>query len=87
MKNFTISLLAFHLYSTFLEYSEKNNQEGKLLWENLAQLGEKSLPFLELKSLRHKLICYDENGNYNSPLKTQENNLWMVRIQVSQTQS
>ncbi len=57
MKNFTITLLAFHLYSTFLESSEKNNEESKLLWENLAQLGENYLPFLELKYLRHQLIC------------------------------
>ncbi|OZH52887.1 hypothetical protein AFK68_21340 [Hydrocoleum sp. CS-953] len=79
MKNFTISLLAFHLYSTFLDSSEKNNQEGKLLWENLAQLEEKYLPFPDLKYLPHQLICYDQNGNYNSVFESQENNLWMSK--------
>ena len=79
MKNFTISLLAFHLHSRFLEDSKTNHQEGKLLWENLAQLGEKSLPFLELKSLREKLICYDQNGNYNLGFKSLENNWWMTK--------
>ena len=79
MKNFTISLLAFHLHSPFLEYSEKNHQEGKLLWENLAKLGEQYLPFLKLQYLRHKLTCYDQNGNYNLDLKTQENNWWMSK--------
>ncbi len=79
MKNFTISLLAFHLHSTFLESSEKKNEEGKLLWENLAQLGENSLPFLELKYLRHQLTCYDQNGNYNSAFESQENTWWMSK--------
>lgn len=79
MKNFTISLLAFHLYSPFLESSETNDQEGKLLWENLTQLGEKSLPFLGLKYLPHQLICYDKNGNYNLDFKAYENNWWMSK--------
>ncbi len=79
MKNFTISVLAFHLYSTFLDSSEKNDEEGKLLWENLIQLEEKSLPFPDLKYLPHQLICYDQNGNYNSAFESQENNLWMSK--------
>ena len=79
MKNLTISLLAFHLCSPFLESSETNDQEGKLLWENLTQLGEKSLPFLGLKYLPHQLICYDQNGNYNLDFKTHENNWWMSK--------
>jgi len=80
MKNFTISLLAFHLHSTFLESSEKNDEEGKLLWENLIQLGENSLPFLELQYLRHQLTCYDEHGNYNSAFKSQENTWWVSKL-------
>ncbi len=79
MKNFTISLFAFHLYSTFLDSSEKNDESAKLLWENLAQLGKNSLPFQELKDLRHQLICYDQHGNYNSTLVSQENSWWMSK--------
>ena len=79
MKNFTISLLAFHLYSTFLETSEKNDESAKILWENLAQLGENSLPFTKLKNLRHQLICYDEYGKYNSHLASHQNGLWMSK--------
>ncbi len=63
MKNFTISLYAFHLRHTLTDAPNEVDADANLLWENLAKLGESSLPFSNLKDLRSKLICY-RNGNY-----------------------
>ncbi|MDJ0674864.1 MAG: hypothetical protein QNJ36_05720 [Calothrix sp. MO_167.B42] len=63
VKNFTISLYAFHLRHTFTDAADEVDPDANLLWENLAKLGESSLPFPDLKDLRAKLICY-QNGTY-----------------------
>ncbi|MDJ0532597.1 MAG: hypothetical protein QNJ70_08890 [Xenococcaceae cyanobacterium MO_207.B15] len=63
MNNFTISLYAFHLHHTLTDAPNEVDTDANLLWENLAQLGEGSLPFSGLKELRSKLICY-QNGIY-----------------------
>ncbi len=64
MKNFTISLYAFHLRHTLTDAPGEVATDANLLWENLVKLGEVSLLFLGLKELRSKLICY-QNGEYN----------------------
>jgi hypothetical protein len=71
MKNFTLSLYAFHLYHTLTDDLDKTTDDSKDLWENLVALGEKSLNFAQLKDLRSKLICYEKNefnDKYNKQL-------------------
>ena len=66
MKNFTISLYAFHLRHTLTDNPDELDKDAaSLLWENLAKLGENSLFFPGLKDLRSKLVCY-QNGRYES---------------------
>ncbi len=64
MKNFTLSLYAFHLRHPFVSEPGKPGDDASLLWENLANLGKGFLPFPELKDLRSNLICY-QNSTYN----------------------
>ena len=61
MENFTISLFAFHLCQSFANALDEVDESASLLWENLAQLGETTLPFHKLKDLRSQLICYNNN--------------------------
>ncbi|MDZ8108471.1 MAG: hypothetical protein RM338_23000 [Nostoc sp. DedQUE12a] len=63
MKNFTLSLYAFHLHDTLTELPGEVVADANLLWENLVKVGETSLTFVGLKDLRSKLICY-QNGKY-----------------------
>jgi hypothetical protein len=58
VKNFTLSLYAFHLCPTFDNTLDEVNNEAPLLWENLVKLGDEALPFHELKNLRSHLQCY-----------------------------
>ncbi|MBE9054305.1 hypothetical protein IQ243_28720 [Nostocales cyanobacterium LEGE 11386] len=60
MKNFTLSLFAFHLHHTLSEIPGEVDADAKLLWENLAKLGESSLPFVGLKDLHSK--CKDSGA-------------------------
>lgn len=64
MKNFDITLYAFHLCHTLTDAPGQVSSDASLLWENIAKLGEVLLRFPQLKDLRSKLICYDQNGNY-----------------------
>ncbi|MBE8967781.1 hypothetical protein IQ277_16420 [Nostocales cyanobacterium LEGE 12452] len=63
MKNFSLSLYAFHLRHTLTELPGEVVTDANLLWENLVKVGESSLTFVGLKDLRSKLICY-QNGEY-----------------------
>ncbi|MEH2126422.1 hypothetical protein [Nostoc sp.] len=64
MKNFSLSLYAFHLCHTLTELPGEVVADANLLWENLVKVGEGSLTFVGLKDLRSKLICY-QNGKYD----------------------
>ncbi|MEH1943091.1 MAG: hypothetical protein V7L01_23115 [Nostoc sp.] len=64
MKNFSLSLYAFHLRHTLTELPGEVVTDANLLWENLVKVGEGSLTFVGLKDLRSKLICY-QNGKYD----------------------
>ncbi|MEA5606447.1 hypothetical protein, partial [Nostoc sp. UHCC 0252] len=64
MKNFSLSLYAFHLRHTLAELPGEVVTDANLLWENLVKVGEDSLTFVGLKDLRSKLICY-QNGKYD----------------------
>ncbi|MFN6564185.1 MAG: hypothetical protein RMY28_030945 [Nostoc sp. ChiSLP01] len=61
MKNFSLSLYAFHLRHTLTELPGEVVVDASLLWENLVKVGEGSLCFVGLKDLRSKLICYQNN--------------------------
>jgi hypothetical protein len=63
MKNFSLSLYAFHLCHTLTDAPGEVTENASLLWENFSQLGETALPFPGLKDLKSKLLCYHD-GNY-----------------------
>ena len=65
MRNFTISLYAFHLRHTLTDNPDEVKADADLLWNNIAKLGKNSLLFPDLKDLPSKLVCY-QNGAYNS---------------------
>lgn len=77
MKNFSLSLYAFHLHHTFTD--ARGDVKANLLWENLAKLGEGSLPFPELKDLRSKLICY-QYGKYEPKGEEGRQTEWLSDI-------
>ena len=77
MKNFTISLYAFHLRHTLTDAPDEVDADANLLWENLAKMGESSLPFSNLKDLRSKLICY-QNGNYYPEAEKGRQTEWLT---------
>lgn len=78
MKNFTITLYAFHLRHTLVDSpDEVDSQEASILWENLIKLGENSLPFYGLKNLRSNLVCYQDD-KYDSKLEQALTNDWLT---------
>ena len=83
MKNFTISLYAFHLRNSLTDSLEEVATEAKNLWENLAELGKASLPLPELKNLRSHLICYDENDEYNYTRERDLPSEWLTKTGYS----
>jgi hypothetical protein len=64
VKNFSLSLLAFHLCQTLDEPPDRAAEGGDAIWETLVELGKNTLPFLELQKLKQQLICYDRNGQF-----------------------
>ncbi|QIR38770.1 hypothetical protein HCG51_20070 [Tolypothrix sp. PCC 7910] len=68
MKNFSLSLYAFHLRHTLTELPDEVVTDANLLWETLVKVGENSLLFIGLKDLRSKLICY-QNDKYEPKLE------------------
>jgi hypothetical protein len=79
VKNFSLSLYAFHLHHTLSEAPDEVDADASLLWENLVKLGETSLPFNELKYLRSKLICY-ENGKYEPKREQGRKTEWLTDL-------
>nr|WP_174763979.1 hypothetical protein [Anabaena sp. UHCC 0253] len=56
------------------------NADANLLWENLIKLGETSLPFMGLKDLRSKLICYN-NGKYEPKREEGRQTQWLSDVE------
>jgi len=78
VKNFTISLYAFHLRHTLTDSpDEVDFQKESLLWENLVKVGENSLPFDGLKNLRSNLVCY-QNDEYDSNFDQARPHFWLT---------
>ncbi|WP_207714024.1 hypothetical protein [Scytonema sp. UIC 10036] len=80
MKNFTISLYAFHLRHSLTDSPDEVDANANLLWENLAQLGEKSLQFPKLKNLRQNLICYQDDEKYEPKLELGRQTDWLTNL-------
>ncbi|QIZ70559.1 hypothetical protein [Oxynema aestuarii] len=62
MKNFSLSLYAFHLRQALDDPPDSVNPEADRLWESLTQLS-KVLDFPELKNLKSQLICYSPDSD------------------------
>ncbi len=77
MKNFSLSLYAFHLRDTLTELPGEVVADANILWKNLVKVGETSLPFIGLKDLRTKLICY-QNGKYQPKLEQGRKTKWLT---------
>jgi len=76
VKNFTISLYAFHLRHTLTDASNEVDANANVLWENIANLGTVNLPFSGLNNLHSKLICY-QNGNYEPQREQERQTEWL----------
>ncbi|MEA5514005.1 hypothetical protein [Nodularia sp. UHCC 0506] len=79
MKNFSLSLYAFHLRHTLTELPGEVVADANLLWENLVKVGENELPFIGLKDLRAKLICY-ENSKYEPKREQARKTEWLTDV-------
>ncbi|MEH1836326.1 MAG: hypothetical protein V7L29_30805 [Nostoc sp.] len=77
MKNFSLSLYAFHLRNTLTELPDEVVPCANLLWKNLVKVGETSLTFVGLKDLRSKLICY-QNGKYDPKREQGRKTEWLT---------
>ncbi|MEH2230732.1 MAG: hypothetical protein V7K71_13970 [Nostoc sp.] len=77
MKNFSLSLYAFHLRHTLTELPGEVVTDANLLWENLVKVGESSLTFVGFKDLRSKLICY-QNGKYEPKREIGRKTEWLT---------
>lgn len=76
MKNFSLSLYAFHLRHTLNQLPNEVVTDANLLWENLVKVGESSLLFIGLKDLRSNLVCY-ENHIYKPQKEANRKTEWL----------
>ena len=77
MKKFTLSLFAFHLRQTLTDSLDEVDSDANLLWETLAKLGEKEIPFPELAKIRSQLICY-QNNQYTPQAEESGQIFWLT---------
>lgn len=77
MRNFSLSLYAFHQRHILTNAPDEVVADANLLWENLAKLGEGLLPFPMLKDLRSKLICY-QKGKYDPKREQEQQTEWLT---------
>ncbi|MHC5761616.1 hypothetical protein [Nostoc sp.] len=76
MKNFSLSLYAFHLRHSFTHLPGEVVADAHLLWDNLVKLGENNLTFPGLKDLRSKLVSY-HHGVYQPQQETAIKSEWL----------
>lgn len=79
MRNFALSLYAFHLCQTLTDAADSVLPGADLLWENLIKLGNSALPLPGLKDLKSHLICY-HNGNYQPQQEQGRQTNWLTNI-------
>ena len=80
MKNFSITLYAFHLRHTLAHTPDKVLENAHLLWDNLADMGVSAFPATSLKDLKSNLICY-ENGQYTPQKEIGRKTQWLTNSQ------
>lgn len=79
MKNFTLSLYAFHLCQTLDDPPDGESSDANKIWQSLRQLGKTHFPFKELQSLKLKKNSANEWLTKNqsaiefSPISTEAN--------------
>ena len=77
MKNFSLSLYAFHLCNYLSNASDEVVSNADRLWENLAKLSESLLSLPGLKDLKSNLISY-QNGIYTPKREQRRVNEWLT---------
>jgi hypothetical protein len=77
VKNFSITLHAFHLRHTLAHTPDQVLENAHLLWDNLSNLGVSSFPATSLKDLKSQLICY-KNGKYEPQQEVGRKNEWLT---------
>jgi len=80
VKNFSITLYAFHLRHTLAQTPDQVVKESSLLWDNLADMGASAFPATSLKDLKSNLICY-ENGQYTPQKEIGRKTQWLTNSQ------
>ncbi|AFZ57988.1 hypothetical protein H6G54_24305 [Anabaena cylindrica FACHB-243] len=77
MKNFSLTLYAFHLRHTLAHTPDQVLENAFILWDNLSKLGVSSFPATGLKDLKSQLICY-KNGEYEPQQEVGRKNEWLT---------
>lgn len=79
MRNFSISLYAFHLCHTLTDAPGEAAPDASVLWDNLTNLGKdrELLPFPGLPNLKSKLVSY-QNGIYAPQRELGRINEWLT---------
>ncbi|MBK1990186.1 hypothetical protein A0J48_022110 [Sphaerospermopsis aphanizomenoides BCCUSP55] len=80
MKNFSLTLYAFHLRHTLAHTPDQVVANASLLWDNLVNIGVSSFPATSLKDIKSQLICYD-NGNYAPQKEIGRKTEWLTNSQ------
>ncbi|MFM6039610.1 MAG: hypothetical protein ACKPEO_06465 [Sphaerospermopsis kisseleviana] len=80
MKNFSLTLYAFHLRHTLAHTPDQVVANASLLWDNLANIGVSSFPATNLKDIKSQLICY-YNGKYEPKQELGRNTEWLTNSQ------
>ncbi|MBD2136985.1 hypothetical protein H6F32_05150 [Anabaena sp. FACHB-1237] len=80
MKNFSLTLYAFHLRHTFAHTPDQVVEKSSLIWDNLADIGLSAFPATSLKDFKSNLICY-ENGKYTPQKEIGRKTEWLTNSQ------
>ena len=77
MKNFSITLYAFHLRHTLAHTPDQVLENANLLWDKLTKIGVDSFPSISLQDIKSQLICY-ENGKYEPQKEVGRKTEWLT---------
>jgi hypothetical protein len=68
MKNFYLTVYAYHLCLTLSDNLYGFKEDASYLWESLVSLGKTNtlLPFEGLKNLKSHLRCYDNSNKFSN---------------------
>ena len=77
MKNFSITLYAFHLRHTLAHTPDQVLENANLLWDKLTKIGVDSFPSTSLQDIKSQLICY-ENGKYEPQKEVGRKTEWLT---------